>query len=70
MTHPDFGERGFEEELTPEQVAIADLAKAVLALKESYSEFVSLANSEIKMLKEDIKKLEQQMWTLKNEDKS
>ncbi len=70
MTHPDFGERGFEEELTPEQVAIVDLAKTVRLLKESHSEFMSLVNSELKMLEEDVKKLEQKIWTLENEDKS
>ena len=70
MTHPDFGECGFEEELTPEQVAIVDLAKTVRVLKEGHSEFMSLVNSELKMLEEDIKKLEKEIWTLKNEDKS
>lgn len=59
MTHPDFGERGLEEELTPEQVAIVDLAKTA-----------RLLTDEIKILKRDLMKLEEKLWTLKNEDKS
>ena len=63
MTHPDFGERGFEEELTPEQVAILKINKD-MKVHARYFE------SQIKILQEDIQRLEQQIWTLKNEDKS
>lgn len=70
MTHPDFGERGFEEELTPEQVAIVDLAKTVRVLKEAQEEQQKRMDSEMNVLREDIKRLEKQIWTLKNEDKS
>jgi len=66
MTHPDFGERGFEEELTPEQVAIVDLAKTVRVLKEVQEEQEKRMDSEMKVLREDIKKLEKAIWNLKN----